>query len=103
YYDSAERSLYARALKGELYGMHPLTSLPRFGVYDEGHDPGRLDRKDLRGIDRFAPPPGGLPVDPSGESSGDLASWLGVSKPVTLDIVGFYSYADVVEEILDDP
>src|ERR1700722_2256214 len=28
FYDSGERALYARVLKGELYGMHPLPSLP---------------------------------------------------------------------------
>ena len=90
FYDSAERALYARVLKGEVFGMHPLPALPRFGNYD------RLDRAGLRGIDGFIPI--GAPVE-----SNSLSSWLGVSQPVTLDVVGFYSYAEVIEDILDDP
>ena len=45
FYDSGERALYARVLKGEMYGMHPLPSLPRFGSYDDQHDPHRLAAK----------------------------------------------------------
>jgi len=96
FYDSGERALYARVLKGELYGMHPMPSLPRFGNYDEGHDPGRLRRKDLTGIEGFTS------VGLQSGSPNDLASWLGVSQPVTVDVVGFYSYAEVAEDVLDD-
>jgi hypothetical protein len=96
FYDSGERALYARVLKGELYGMRPLESLPRFGNYDGEHDPERLRRGGLMGIDRFTPI--GLQSD-----SSSLASWLGVGQPVTLDVVGFYSYADVAEDVVDDP
>ena len=49
FYDSGERALYARVLKGEMYGMRPLESLPRFGNYDEEHDPGRLRRGGVDG------------------------------------------------------
>jgi hypothetical protein len=105
FYDSGERALYARVLKGELYGMRPLPGLPRFGNYGDekngGHDPERLRRDGLMGIDRFTPV--GLPESSLGDSSGLLASWLGVAQPVTLDIVGFYSYADVQENVVDDP
>jgi hypothetical protein len=97
FYDSGERALYARVLKGEMYGMRPLESLPRFGNYDGEHDPGRLRRGGLMGIDKFTPI--GLQTD----SAGVLASWLGVGQPVTLDVVGFYSYAEIVEDVLDDP
>ncbi len=55
FYDSGQRALYARVLKGETYGMHPLPSLPRYGSYDDGHDPGRLRRTDLNGIRSFTP------------------------------------------------
>jgi hypothetical protein len=96
FYDSGERALYARVLKGELYGMRPLPGLPRFGNYDERHDPGRLRRSDLTGIDSFTPI--GLQAD-----SNTLSGWLGLADPVKLDVVGFYSYADVVENIVNDP
>lgn len=96
FYDSGERALYARVLKGELYGVRPLPSLPRFGNYDDEHDPRRLRRGDLTGIDSFTPI--GLQADAS-----TLSGWLGLSDPVKLDVVGFYSYADVVEEIVNDP
>ena len=49
------------------------------------------------GIDKFTP------IGLQSDSSGVLASWLGVAQPVTLDVVGFYSYADVVEDVVDDP
>ena len=97
FYDSGQRALYARALKGETYGMHPLPSLPRYGSYDDAHDPGRLRSKDLSGISSFIPL--GLPSN----SSNELSSWLGVSQPVTLDVMGYYSYADIVEDVVDDP
>jgi hypothetical protein len=97
FYDSSERALYARVLKGEMYGVHPMPSLPRFGTYDGENDPHRLQREDLTAIDRFSP------IGLQSDMPGDLASWLGLSKPVTLDLVGFYSYADVVEDVLDDP
>ena len=35
FYDSGERALYARVLKGEMYGMRPLAALPRFGNYGD--------------------------------------------------------------------
>ena len=97
FYDSGERALYARVLKGEMYGMHPLPSLPRFGNYDDRHDPARLRRADLTGIGSFTP------IGLQSDSSNDLSVWLGLSQPVTIDVVGFYSYADVQEEVLDDP
>jgi hypothetical protein len=96
FYDSGERALYARVLKGELYGMRPLEGLPRFGNYDGEHDPGRLRRAGLMGIDSFTPV--GLQSD-----SSVLSSWLGLTQPVTLDVVGFYSYAEVVEDVVSDP
>ena len=77
--------------------MRPLGSLPRFGNYDEQHDPGRLRREGLMGIDSFTP------VGLQSDSSGVLASWLGVTKPVTLDVVGFDPYAEVVEDVVSDP
>jgi len=97
FYDSGQRALYARVLKGELYGMHPLPGLPRFGNYDDGHDPGRLRRGDLTGIESFTP------IGLQSDSPGVLASWLGLSRPVMVDVVGYYSYADVVEDVLNDP
>jgi len=97
FYDSSQRALYSRVLKGEMYGMHPLPSLPRFGSYDQLHDPGRLGRPDLAGISNFTP------IGLQSDSSNDLSTWLGLSQPVTVDVVGFYSYADIEEEVLDDP
>jgi hypothetical protein len=99
FYDSDERALYARVLKGELYGMRPLPSLPRFGNYnyDDQRDPDRLCRKDLTSIHSF------IPIGLQSNSSNELSDWLGLSQPVTIDIVGFYSYAEVAENVLDDP
>lgn len=97
FYDSGERALYVRVLDRELYGMAPLPSLPRFGAYDSQNDPQRLRARDLTGIEHLTP------IGLESDSPDDLASWLGVSTPVTLDVVGFYSYADVVEDVIDDP
>ena len=97
FYDSGERALYARVLKGEMYGVHDLPSLPRFGNYDDQHDPHRLARQDLTGISAFTA------IGLQSDLPGDLSSWLGLSQPVMLDVVGYYSYADVVEDALDDP
>ncbi len=96
FYNSEERALYARVLKGEMYGMSPLPSLPRFGNYDQEHDPDRLHRTDLTGIHNF------IPIGLQSDTSNELSDWLGVSQPVSIDIVGFFAYAEVQEDILDD-
>jgi hypothetical protein len=98
FYDSGERALYARVLKGEMYGMHPLPSLPRFGSYDQLHDPSRLRKSDLTGIHSLIP----IGLEQVGGSN-ELSNWLGLSQPVTLDLVGYYSYAEIVENVVNDP
>ena len=36
------------------------------------------------------------------DTSNELSSWLGLSQPVKLDVVGYYSYADIVEDVVND-
>ena len=96
FYDSADRALYARPLNKPLYGMAPLPSLPRFGAYDEMHDLAELQKPDLQHIERMA----AIGFDNEPQS---ISQWLGLSKPVRLDIVGFYPYADVVQDVVEAP
>jgi hypothetical protein len=79
-----------------MFGMVPLPSLPRFEFYDATHDPQRLERRDLTGITRV------VPVGSDTDVPQGLSSWLGVPGPVRLDLVGFYPYADVVQNVIED-
>ena len=97
YYDSTERALYARVLEHQVYGTAALPSLPRFGAYDATHDPRRLARADLTNISRLSP------VGSDSDAPQALSSWLGIAQPVRLDIVGFYPYADVIQDVVEDP
>jgi hypothetical protein len=97
YYDSAQRALYVRVLDHQVFGMAPLPSLPRFGFYDAEHDPARLERADLRAISRVTP------IGGDTDAPQELSSLLLISQPVHLDIVGFYPYADVVQDVVEDP
>jgi hypothetical protein len=96
FYDSAERALYARVMDRPLYGFHPLPSLPRFEDYDADRNPERLQREDLTKIEHVIPVPAGMNV------GNDLSSWLGLPDKVRLDIIGFYSYADINESVVED-
>ncbi|MDP9175118.1 MAG: hypothetical protein M3O30_14820 [Planctomycetota bacterium] len=97
FYDSAERSLYARVMDRPIYGIHRLTSLPRFGEYDADRTPTRLQRPDLTNIDHMTPIMAGM--DPGN----DLGAWLGLQQKIRLDVVGYYSYADIVQDVVEDP
>jgi len=96
YYDSSERALYVRVLNGQMFGMAPLPSLPRFDFYDAAHEPQRLARPDLAGISRLTP------IGTDSDTPQELSSWLGISAPVRLDIVAFYPYADVIQNVIED-
>jgi hypothetical protein len=98
FYDSAERALYARVPNSDIYGTHPLPSLPRFGEYDADHDASRLNRSDLQDISHMAAIANSADGAPM-----ELSQWLGVDQPVTLGFVGYYSYADVVQNVITDP
>ena len=77
--------------------MHDLPSLPRFAATDTDRQSSLLKRGDLTNIQNF------MPVAGEDGSSHDLSSWLGLKDKVTLDIVGFYPYADVVQDVVPDP
>lgn len=97
FYDSGQRALYARVADRQIYGVHALPSLPRFGAYDPDDPSDQLNRTDLQNIQHFQL------LGNSGKSGNELSDWLGVSEKVHLDIVGFYPYADVAQDILPDP
>ena len=97
FYDTGQRALYAHLADRPVYGVHVLPSLPRFGDYDDEHDPARLQRRDLSDIERFH-----LLGTPGGGEA-DLSAWLGLLEKVRLDIVGFYAYGDVDAFPANDP
>src|SRR5580658_8841901 len=37
------------------------------------------------------------------QNGGDPADWLGLDKPVRFDVIGFYAYADVAQDVQEDP
>jgi hypothetical protein len=97
FYDTAERAIFARVANQPVYGMAALPTLPRFGNYDTDNSPRRLARADLTDIQNLRP------IGSDEKGSQNISDWLGLSQPVRLDIVGYYSYADVNQDVLDDP
>jgi hypothetical protein len=87
YYDSAERSLYAKVGR-QIGEPWPLPSLPRFATYDEKNgNASKLHGEDLSNIGA------GL----------KLQQALGLDKPVEAKITAFYPYADIVTDYADAP
>jgi hypothetical protein len=97
YYDTERRALFARVADRAVFGVHALPSLPRFNDYDPDNPSPRLNHPDLADIERFNA------IGPQTPSAGDLSDWLGLKQKVRLDIVGFYSYADVAQDVVEDP
>ena len=97
FYDSSMRALYAR-VDGRLTAPWQLPSLPRFKTYADPDSP-KLDHRDLRG---FAP--AFLSMDPNtGEAKPEaLANDLGVPT-VWLDITGYWPYAEIKTDYVEDP
>ena len=91
FYDSAERSLYVR--RGDDWTLHPLPGLPRFKTYEQ------LDRADLRNI---------RPTFPRRDAAGhereaSLKDLLGLKDDVTIDITGYWPYANISTRHYEDP
>lgn len=100
FYDNFERALYVKH-NGEWVDQIPLTNLPRFKDYGAEHrNVDALNRSGLRGIQ-----PGIFLKD---GDSGDLKhvpfaeaySW---SKPLTVDVIGYWPYAAVPANFSTDP
>jgi hypothetical protein len=96
FYDTTQRALYARVINQPVYGMEPLPSLPRFGSYSADDSPGVFDYRDLSNITKM------VPIVGDSHAPQELGKLLGLDQPVRLDVVGYYPYADVLEDVLPD-
>lgn len=94
FYDRWDRAIYARVefRNGE---PAPLWGLPRFARYDEATgNASYLTRKSsLRGIE-----PRVRDLDPSSQQivNVPLSKAIGFDKPITIDVVGYFPYAQIV-------
>ncbi|MGA3066660.1 MAG: hypothetical protein ABSF29_07410 [Tepidisphaeraceae bacterium] len=97
FYDTSRRAIYARVPDRAVFGVHALPSLPRFGDYPPEDLSPRFSKPDLQDIQRLDS------IGPQTPSTGSLADWLGLAQPVRLDIIGYYAYADVAQDVIEDP
>jgi hypothetical protein len=99
YYDRSERMLYTR-INGIPGSAHPLPSLPRFKVYspDLGNED-YLGRDDLRGITPYVYAPDPHTGRPRVRQ---FSHHFGMDAPLTIDIIGYYPYADIVLDFVED-
>lgn len=92
FYDVTERSLYLR-VPGRPMGWLPTPSLPRFKTYSpELETASRLQRAELQNIGGFNA------LDPftGQEQLRSIGDMVGSPIPVTMDVVAYHPYADVV-------
>ena len=100
FYDSQTRALYAQA-GGKRAVPIPLENLPRFEEYGaEFNNARRLDRPDLVGI---APEFSSLDRATGTLTSMPLGQALGVDQPASLQIVGYWPYAEIEHSFTTDP
>jgi hypothetical protein len=97
FYDPGQRALWVRVANRPVFGVHAVPSLPRFGDYPPEDQSPKLAGSDLTNIDHF------VPIGQQNESGGDPSQWLGLDQKVRFDILGYYPYADVAQDVLDDP
>ncbi len=97
FYDNTQRALWVRVANRPVFGVHALPTLPRFGDYGPEDPSPRMSGADLADIEHFGAVPG------QAQSGGNPTQWLGLSKPVRFDVIGFYAYADVAQDVLEDP
>jgi hypothetical protein len=91
FYDSAERSLYVRT--GQDWTLTPLPNLPRFKSYE------KLDRADLKNIR-----PSFRRRDAAGrETDVPLKDQLGLMDDVSIDLTGYWPYANISTRYYEDP
>ncbi|HWB54209.1 MAG TPA: hypothetical protein VG722_08450, partial [Tepidisphaeraceae bacterium] len=88
FYDSEARMLYVRVNGQDICG-HTLPGLPRFGTYTP--ELGNAGYLGDHGLSNLVPTYRGRP----------LAEMLGL-KDLAIDIVGYYPYAQIVDEYTDD-
>jgi hypothetical protein len=103
FYDKDQRSLYVRYTRGmEQEQMEiPLPTLPRFKEYDDKSGSGdALASRGLTGMD-----PASEVVDPdTGNTHQEsLGKSMGYSGAMTMDVIGFYPYANVNTDFVTDP
>ncbi len=101
FYDNTERALYLRSDSGAV-AMHPMPSLPRFNSYsDDLRNAAKLHHDDLQNISRAFSTDlsSGQPV------SRTLSSIAGLpdGTPLTIDVLGYYPYADISTDFVPDP
>src|SRR5580658_331005 len=97
FYDNTQRALWVRVMNRPIFGVHALPTLPRFGDYPPEDQSPRMSGSDLADIEHFRPVGGQV------QNGGDPADWLGLDKPVRFDVIGFYAYADVAQDVQEDP
>ncbi len=99
FYDKDERSLYVK-VNDTAWNWYPLPGLPRFQDYDASlGNADALVRRHLDGI---------VPDVPMADDSGkivtkSMSEWLGWKDPVSFDIVGYFPYAQIDTDFVDDP
>jgi hypothetical protein len=97
FYDTSQRALYVRAMNRPVYAMQPLPSLPRFGTYAGDGAGSVFDHSDLKNIGEM------VPLETDSRTPVDVSTFLGLGQKVRLDVVGFYPYADLAEDVSEDP
>jgi hypothetical protein len=100
FYDKDERALYLK-VGNELINWYPLPMLPKFKDYDEQlGNASDLVKRGLSGIDATLD----IHDDKTGKtSSKNISELMGWPQPLRFDIVGYYPYADITTDFIEDP
>jgi hypothetical protein len=100
YYDKDERSLYMK-VGSELVNAYPLPLLPKFKEYDASL--GNVDDLAQRGLTNISATMA-VPDDASGKIvQKNISELMGWKDPLRFDIVGYYPYAEVITDFVEDP
>jgi hypothetical protein len=98
FYDGGERALYTK-IDGRIASWHPLPSLPRFKAYDvELKNTGALEEPDLQDIRPYM-----MIKDGGGTVQKSLAQAFGLKDEVRIDVIGYYPYAHISTQFVEDP
>ena len=100
FYDGQTRALYAQT-GGKRAVPVPLDGLPRFKEYGpDFNNAGRLDRRDLKNV---VPEFSSLDRETGTITTEPLGKALGTGQPASLEVIGYWPYADIQHSFTTDP